>query len=215
MSYIVSQDGKISITQEGMLVPSIQELYASDQGKKKTFFKEAIKYIYLFSDPYSPYINYVESDRLFNMRKEQFLYLDDNVFEELISNKHVVVALEDYKDKNYDLLLRSWEGVKIKVDNFLKHLNTLEMEIEITEKVVVDMEDGSKKPMKIKYKKSNHEEYWKALKTYNEVLKFVKAVEIDVSKEQKENKRGKSKRRLFESEKSQHTATTEIEILDE
>lgn len=215
MSYIASQDGKISITEEGMLVPSIQELYASDQGKKKTFFKEAVKYIYLFSDPYSPYINYVESDRLFNIRKEQFLYLEDSVFEELISNKHVIFALEDYKDKNYDLLLRSWEGVKIKVDNFLKHLNTLEMEIEITEKVVVDMEDGSKKPMKIKYKKSNHEEYWKALKTYNEVLKFVKAVEIDVSREQKENKRGKSKRRLFESEKAQHTANVEIEIINE
>ena len=40
MGYIVAQDGKIMVTEEGMLLRSIQDLYNSDTGKKKTFFNE-------------------------------------------------------------------------------------------------------------------------------------------------------------------------------
>lgn len=206
MGYIVAQDGNIAATEEAFLVPSIKSLYESDTGNEKRFFKESIKYIFLMADPLSPYINYIDSDKIINIRKEQFLYLSDEVFNTMISDNNVIVALEDYKDKHYDILERSWEGAKIKVDNFLKHLNNVPMEEEIEEKVVVEVGDGDdrvKKPVKIRYKRSNHDEYWKALKTYNEVLTFVKNVEQKIMKEIKENKRGRGKRRLFDSEKAQ------------
>lgn len=157
MGYIVAQDGNIAATEEAFLVPSIKSLYESDTGNEKRFFKESIKYIFLMADPLSPYINYIDSDKIINIRKEQFLYLTDDLFNTMITDKNVIVALEDYKDKHYDILERSWEGAKIKVDNFLKHLNNVPMEEEIEEKVVVEVGDGDdrvKKPVKIRYKRS-------------------------------------------------------------
>ncbi len=218
MSYIVAQDGKISITEEGMLVPSIIDLYNSDDSKGKHFFRESIKFIYLMADPDSPYINYIESDRLYNVRKEQFTYVSEDFYERIKSDVFVLSALEDYQDKNYDILKRSWEGVKIKIENFMKHLNGIPMEFEVTENVMVDVEvNGSlqRKPMRVTHMKSNNEEYWKALKTYNDVLKFVKAVELDIEKDKKENKASRSKRRIFESEKAQRLISKDIEIIHE
>lgn len=217
MGYIVAQDGKIMVTEEGMLVPSMQDLYKSDTGNKKTFFNESVKYIFLMADPLSPYINYIDSDRIVNIRKEQFLYLGDDMFNQIVTDKHVIAALEDYKDKHYDTLERAWDGAKIKVDNFLKHLNTIPMEEEMEEKVVIDIDDNGekrKKSIKVKYVRSNHDEYWKALKTYNEVFNFVKNVEQKIAKDMKENKRGRGKRRLFESEKAQTKSQNhEIEVI--
>ena len=112
------------------------------------------------ADPLSPYINYIESDRVINIRKEQFLYLSDDMFEQIVNDKHVIIALDDYKDKHYDILERSWDNAKLKVGNFLKHLNNIPMEEEIEEKVIVEFDDNGekkKKPIKIKYNRSNHE----------------------------------------------------------
>ena len=107
MGYIVAQDGNIAATEEAFLVPSIKSLYESDTGNEKRFFKESIKYIFLMADPLSPYINYIDSDKIINIRKEQFLYLTDDLFNTMITDKNVIVALEDYKDKHYDILERS------------------------------------------------------------------------------------------------------------
>lgn len=205
MSYIVVQDGKISLTQEALLVNDFVDLY-NDKKKNKNSFMDCIKYIYYYSDKYSPYINYIPSDRISKIKREQLSYLSPSDFEAMINNDIVLRCIDTYKSDNYDLIDRSWDGAKIKVDNFLKHLNNIPMEIEKSIDVEVQTGGGKVKKVRTTITQSNQEEYWKALKTYNEVLKFIKQVQEDTIKDIKDGKRKNIKRRLYDDEESLNIA---------
>lgn len=205
MSYIVVQDGKISLTQEALLVNDFVDLY-NDKKKNKNSFMDCIKYIYYYSDKYSPYINYIPSDRISKIKREQLSYLSPSDFDAMINNDIVLRCIDTYKSDNYDLIDRSWDGAKIKVDNFLKHLNNIPMEIEKSIDVEVQTGGGKVKKVRTTITQSNQEEYWKALKTYNEVLKFIKQVQEDTIKDIKDGKRKNIKRRLYDDEESLNIA---------
>lgn len=205
MSYIVVQDGKISLTQEALLVNDFVDLY-NDKKKNKNSFMDCIKYIYYYSDKYSPYINYIPSDRISKIKREQLSYLSSSDFDAMINNDIVLRCIDTYKSDNYDLIDRSWDGAKIKVDNFLKHLNNIPMEIEKSIDVEVQTGGGKVKKVRTTITQSNQEEYWKALKTYNEVLKFIKQVQEDTIKDIKDGKRKNIKRRLYDDEESLNIA---------
>lgn len=205
MSYIIVQDGKISLTQEALLVNDFVDLY-NDKKKNKNSFMDCIKYIYYYSDKYSPYINYIPSDRISKIKREQLSYLSPSDFDAMINNDIVLRCIDTYKSDNYDLIDRSWDGAKIKVDNFLKHLNNIPMEIEKSIDVEVQTGGGKVKKVRTTITQSNQEEYWKALKTYNEVLKFIKQVQEDTIKDIKDGKRKNIKRRLYDDEESLNIA---------
>ena len=84
----------------------------------------------------------------------------------------------------------------------MKHLNTIPMTYKKTINTTIESKSGVKKNVAVDIEASNHEEYWKALKTYNEVMKFVSKVEEDIRKDIKEGKRKNTKRRLFDNEES-------------
>ena len=167
---------------------------------------DCIKYIYYYSDKYSPYINYIPSDRISKIKREQLSYLSPSDFDAMINNDIVLRCIDTYKSDNYDLIDRSWDGAKIKVDNFLKHLNNIPMEIEKSIDVEVQTGGGKVKKVRTTITQSNQEEYWKALKTYNEVLKFIKQVQEDTIKDIKDGKRKNIKRRLYDDEESLNIA---------
>lgn len=200
MSYIVVQDGKISLTAEASTVPTVIALHSAM--KQTGLFMDCIKFVYYFADKYSPYINYIPSDRITKIRREQLSYLPENDYLRISTDPLVLDLIEAYKSDTYDLLDRSWDGAKIRVDNFLKHLNNIPMEYEETVVHEATDEDGKKHKIKLIIKRSNQEEYWKALNTYNNVLKFVQSVEKEMIKDIKEGKRKNIKRRLFDDETS-------------
>jgi hypothetical protein len=204
MSYIVIQDGKVGLSEEGLLVPVVKDMLLHLKADKAKIM-EYIRFVYYMADKYSPYMNYVDSERLIKIKREQYSYMSQEDFDAMASDEVLLLVLEDYKDKTYDLLDRGWDMAKTRVDNFLKHLNNVPMTIVKTAEVYHDYEvDGENKRKKIKLdvEVSNHEEYWKALKTFNEVMKFVSKVEEDIKKDTKEGKRKNTKRRLFDNEES-------------
>ena len=131
---------------------------------------EYIRFVYYMGDTYSPYVNYTDSERLVKIKREQFSYLSQDDFDSIASNELCLHVLEDYKDSIYDILDRGWDAAKKKVDNFLKHLNNIPMVFVESRDVEHLMGDGSKKKIKVDVEVSNHEEYWKALKTFNAPL---------------------------------------------
>lgn len=126
MSWIVVQDGKIGLSTEGLLVPSVNALW-SYVGKDREKMLEYIRFVYYMGDTYSPYVNYTDSERLVKIKREQFSYLSQDDFDSIASNELCLHVLEDYKDSIYDILDRGWDAAKKKVDNFLKHLNNIPM----------------------------------------------------------------------------------------
>ena len=216
MSYIVIQDGKVGLTEESLLVPVVKEMLLSTKGDKNRIM-EYVRFIYYMGDKYSPYINYVESDRLIKIKREQYSYMDQVEFDNMVSNDLVCAVLDDYKDRTYDLLDRGWEAAKTKVGNFLKHLNNVPMVINKTVDTVHEFTiDGEvvRKKLKVEVEVSNHEEYWKALKTFNEVMKFISKVEEDIKKDIKDGKRKNMKRRLFDNEESLRVVEGKPRILN-
>ena len=105
MSYIVVQDGKIGLSEEGLLIEAVKSLLLSFKDNKDGFM-ECIRFVYYMGDKYSPYVNYIESERLVKIKREQFNYLSQEDFDRLSSNEKVLTVLEDYKDRTYDLLDR-------------------------------------------------------------------------------------------------------------
>lgn len=212
MSYIILQDGKVGVTDEGLSLPVVDAMLKSFEGNEEGFV-EAIRYIYYFANSNGPYTNFTESERHVRLKAEQFNYLSNDEYDAMVKNEYVVAVADHFKDTTYDVLDRAWDGALKRVDNFLKHLNDIPMTF--TKSVdVYDEEEGKKVRRRVEVEVSNHDEYWKALKTYNEVIKFVRQVEEDIRNDVKEGRRRDVRRRMFDTAESLRVRKGEPRILN-
>lgn len=188
------EDKKVKITEDGLCIPAVKELYADDRHTDKPWFNKCITYIYWAYKKDGEYRNLVK-------RKRQMLAADHTgeSFERFEENIAVIKVINLYIELQLSPVERLYEGIKADIDEMLERIRKIPFTKEIKVEMFVDVpvselsNETVKKPIKQIVEMDNSEEKFKAINRADQLIDLEEKLRKKVIKEQ-QDKRDKQKR---------------------
>ena len=193
MSFLILVNGIVEVTDEGMTIPSVKELYTNDKNSEKKFFHDSITYIFFSYKNKGVYCNKLPSSR------KQFVidkHLSNRKVSDFENHPRVKAVIEDYIDCEFTPIERLGEGLKRDVESMLKRIETIPYEKQ--QKVEFDVDytipgstDGEKgiKHISMMWTVDNSEEKEKKLQLALKLFDYEKALNAKMFDESKEKRR--------------------------
>lgn len=168
------KNGKVVVTEEGLLNVNLKVLHDADHSKGKDKFSKMGSYIYSVYDKRSMYNNIGMSDRRKLVCDE--VLQDKNYWVKAEANPDVqnIIAKQDLLQFTHKE--RLLEGVKVKVDEYLTYFGTL------------------------KISDKNYKDYREMVKGSEDLIDFYDKLEAKVNKEALSRQVGNADSKLFEEE---------------
>ena len=196
MLYLENEE--VKITDEGMLLPEIKELYSRDKrNESKPFFKKCLVYMYWGYKKEGEWSNHLPKKRLEMAAKMAEVSVSD-----MEDHPAIKKAIKAYVDNQTTLTERLYLGVKKDIEDILELIQGIPFEKEIKVELMIDVPEyeGSNKlikvPIKQMVKMDNSAEKAKALSRVEQLIDLEERLRKKIIKENLE-KRGRGER-LFD-----------------
>lgn len=168
------KNGKVVVTEQGLMNWNVKELYDADHTKGKEKFHRMAEYAFFMYDKRSIYKNLPESDR------RQIICLDvikvKNYWVGAEANAKFQALIAGMNKLQFTHNERLLEGCKRKIDEYIAYFDTMK----ISEK--------------------NYKDYGNVIKTSEDLIDFFDKLEAKVNKEVLSKQVGGGESKLFEEE---------------
>jgi hypothetical protein len=190
MSFLILNNGKVEVTEEGKLISEVTALYNSDKSSKKKFYNDTLTYIYFSYKNNGIYCNKLPKSR------KQFVidkHLLDRTINDFERHPRCKELIDIYIDLEYTPIERLYEGLKRDIEDILKRIDTIpyEKEIMVEFESEVDLGKGEKDIKKFKQRviMDNSEEKEKKMELAIKLFDYDKKLQSKMFDESKEKRR--------------------------
>lgn len=194
--FLYLEDGKVKVTEEGMALPEVQDLYNSDKrSASKPFFYKCMTYIYWAYKVDGEWENRPYKER----RKMSASQAGVEDYKEIDEHPKVQKIIKMYKNDFLTMSERMYEGVKIKIADVIEKINEIQLTKNIKENVEVWFEnphkDGEKEKhtVRIDIDYDNSKEFESTLGIAQKLAEREQALKKTVIKERQMNRDGRRK----------------------
>lgn len=190
----LTEEGEIKITDEGMQLPTVRELWNSDKrSMSKPFFFKCMTYIYWMYKKDGEYRNHPYKKR--RELAEQHAKDSWKIFEE---NTRVKAVVNTYLENQLTLTERLYENIKRDIADCIEHLASIPIKRKIKETIEIDDVDNQgnniKRKIKIDLEIDNSIEKSKALDLAEKLVEKEESLRKKIVKDQQSTRQG----RLFD-----------------
>ena len=194
MPFLYIEDGVVRITQEGMVLPQVQEVYAADRSTTKKFFNDVIRYIFFVYKKDGVY-----QDLFLNYRRKLVLerHLPDRKEDDFEKNIRVINLITEYQQRQLSKVERLLFQLELDMELLLKKITEIPYtkKVKVSVPVIDQMGDERKIPTIIEME--NYEEKAKAIMLADKMIDYQDKLRAKVIKE-KSSERGGGQLRLFD-----------------
>jgi len=191
----LNKSGDVIVSDEGMQLPCVQNLFRKDKTKTKSYFEKSKIYVYhVFTKKHD--LNFLS----FSSRTErvQELYLPNYDISKIVTDPLVQEIVKEYKFQQFTTNELAYEALKedfVKLKKFISNI-PYEIEKDITETIVVEFPyDGKiieqRIPIKTTIKVDNSEARYKAMAQLKQLLILEKDIRNLIEEEEIDKKKRK------------------------
>lgn len=194
MSFLYIENGVVGITEEGMALPAVQDVYNSDRTTTKKFFNDVIRYVFFVYKKDGVY-----QDLFLGYRKKLTLerHLPDRKEDDFEKNIRVINFISEYQQRQLSKAERFLFQLEIDMEALLKRIT----EIPYTKKVKVNIpvvdQNGAEQRVSTVIDMENYDEKAKAIMLADKLIDYQDKLRNKIFKEKVDTKVG-GQMRMFD-----------------
>jgi ketosteroid isomerase-like protein len=201
MSFLVLQDGKVLLTDEGKMLVLVQKLQKADRTQDKKWFNDMLKGLYFIYKPETMFDELEHETKILEVSSKML----ERPWREHIKNKDLKQLAKFYQDTVTTQNMRNLRGMETDMEIFKRHISKIPMEksMNIDRDVEYVDDNGEKRTARIQKRLTviNSDEKQMAYKALLDMQRSYNQLKELTKEETNKIKVNEKKKRLFESRK--------------
>lgn len=194
--FLYIEDGIVKVTEEGMDLPVVRDLYNADKTKTKKFFMDSLKYTYYVYKKNGVYDGIFEGYRK-KMVVER--HLPGREIQHFEDNKRVRALITEFQNLQLTKIERFYYQLEKDIEQLIERIHSIPYTRKVKARIPVE-QDGETTYVEQMVEMENYKEKTEAIMTAEKLIDYEGKLRDKILKD-KTSKKKKSSQRLFDKPK--------------
>jgi len=186
MPFLELKDGVVSPTPEGEMLSVVKSLSDSDKTKTKTYFHDALLYVFYV---YKKDGVYADSFETYRKKIVITRHLPNRTIDDFENNKRVQALIAEYNERQYTKLERFYYQIEKDMESLLTQISTIPYQKSVKAQLPYKDDEGNETKIAGVITIDNYEEKAKAIMMAEKLIDYADKLKTKIIKEKAQSGR--------------------------